>query len=173
MPVGCSVPVGLNLMELNLLEDCSVTNACRLFGPCWGCKTAGNSTKAAVCHQCLSAVRSLLGVLKEWESVIHDLTKSPMPVGCSVPVGGCNLYRKETNHETSPMPVGCSVPVGGDPDEWEAIARELVTNACRLFGPCWVRKRFGGKWEWLNRHQCLSAVRSLLGYPKGNGSNPN
>ena len=85
-------------------------------------------------HQCLSAVRSLLGI-EQVEKQVRNLG-SPMPVGCSVPVGlktlllGLQLWGK------SPMPVGCSVPVGL-PSRQNWNGGTGVTNACRLFGPCW------------------------------------
>ena len=60
MPVGCSVPVGVNGDSLDNTQDNLVTNACRLFGPCW---------------------------VPVFRVRVKGLVMSPMPVGCSVPVG--------------------------------------------------------------------------------------
>ena len=111
MPVGCSVPVGVNTAKG---DD--------------GCY--GGS------HQCLSAVRSLLGT-----AVMAELEwgegESPMPVGCSVPVGQADqdpagrLIRIVTN--------ACRLfgPCWGTRNTAKHSTANLVTNACRLFGPCW------------------------------------
>ena len=145
MPVGCSVPVGrssygkkpccLSLSPMPV--GCSVPVGPMIYKSIFALVLA--------CHQCLSAVRSLLG--NNSQGIVYTMyPESPMPVGCSVPVG--------------------SVPVGRSPLEM------AVTNACRLFGPCWagiqaVRIRIIG-----GRHQCLSAVRSLLGGYESNAPPP-
>jgi len=85
MPVGCSVPVGMFVIEEceSLLKEkspmpvgCSVP-----VGSAIGWRKAYRQDG----HQCLSAVRSLLGFMSFPE--VCPIVASPMPVGCSVPVG--------------------------------------------------------------------------------------
>ena len=99
-------------MNQTLKSIKAVTTACRLFGPCWD------------------------------DYTIHFITyndrSSPLPVGCSVPVGPPGSKRRSLLFfKQSPLPVGCSVPVG---------ARYFTEEESSV-----------------RSHHCLSAVRSLLG----------
>jgi len=138
-----------------------VTNACRLFGPCWGGdsgRTVRGRRRSPMPVGCSVPVgsdgRTVLDVPGRW---------SPMPVGCSVPVGIASDAAYGQDRCKSPMPVGCSVPVGKTESPETEKPENEVTNACRLFGPCWVM--FPRRYKAINHkcHQCLSAVRSLLG----------
>ena len=113
-----------------------VTNACRLFGACSGHK-ANSYYYADYVHQCLSAVRSLFGQL--------TLGKLLLFTGVT---NACRLFGPCWDggmiDETSSQLTGhqCLSAVrsllGLSLKLTQLESRELVTNACRLFGPCWV-----------------------------------
>ena len=135
MPVGCSVPVGAGKACLLTDDQKAVTNACRLFGPCWGNLSNDKQLAIARCHQCLSAVRSLLGYKLATGNRIRVINVTnacrlfgPCWVQGCTPSRGCGC--RVTN--------ACRLfgPCWGSGTEGNHRPKS-VTNACRLFGPCW------------------------------------
>ena len=114
----------------------SVTNACRLFGPCWAAEQV-RAVEEAI------KVTNACRLFGPWW------------------VGGNRMGG--WRHSSSPMPVGCSVPVGHQ-TRIETLCSSRTSHQClsavrSLLGPksrtCFFHPN--------TSHQCLSAVRSLLG----------